>query len=173
MGLVGAAQMSKSSPVRSSSPDTRSQHTADYCASKAALVSLHESLRYELDKRYLTPKIRTTLVLPGHTHTSLFSHTKLPKTAFHRFAAPSLHPHQLAKAVIAAIDQQESRTIYLPFYTNFARLVAALPSFGRDYFQWVSCLYLQFAPAIPLTYALALRSGLCHGWFCQSHGSST
>jgi hypothetical protein len=28
--------------------------TADYCASKAAIIALHESLRYELDKRHGT-----------------------------------------------------------------------------------------------------------------------
>lgn len=28
-------------------------YSADYSASKAALVNLHESLRYELDKRYV------------------------------------------------------------------------------------------------------------------------
>jgi len=120
IGLVGAAQLT------------------DYCASKAALVSLHESLRYELDKRYKAPKIRTTLVLPGHIYTPLFSRINLPKSAFYRFTAPSVHPHQLAKAVIAAIDEQESRTIYMPFYTNFARLVGTLPSFARDFFQWLS-----------------------------------
>lgn len=27
---------------------------ADYCASKAAVVTLHESLRYELDHKYVS-----------------------------------------------------------------------------------------------------------------------
>lgn len=120
MGLVGSAQIS------------------DYAASKAALVNLHESLRYELDKRYKTPKIRTTLVLPGHTMTPLFSRMSLPTAAWFKFLAPSLPPHTIAKAIIAALDEQESRTIYLPFFTNFVRLVEILPSFGRDFFQWLS-----------------------------------
>ncbi|TDL29814.1 retinal short-chain dehydrogenase/reductase [Rickenella mellea] len=120
MGLVGAAQLT------------------DYAASKAALVSLNDSLRYELDKRYNAPKIRTTLLLPGYIMTPLFSRVTLPSSWFHRFFAPALQPVAVAKAVIAALDEQESRTIFLPFYTNFVRWTALLPSYLRDYFQWLS-----------------------------------
>jgi len=121
MGLVGSAQMT------------------DYSASKAALVNLHESLRYELDKRHHAPGIRTTLVLPGHVLTPLFSHMpNLPQAWWYKFLAPSVPPYTVAKAVIAALDMQESRTIYLPFYTYVARWVWCLPSFGRDFFQWLS-----------------------------------
>jgi len=120
MGLVGSAQIS------------------DYAASKAALVNLHESLRYELDKRYKTPKIRTTLVLAGHTMTPLFSRMSFPTAEWFKFLVPSLPPHAVAKAIIAALDEQESRTIYLPFFTHFVRWVGILPSYGRDFFQWLS-----------------------------------
>ena len=47
LGLVGAAQMSE----RASRTATPSSYPADYCASKAALVSLHSTLRFELDSR--------------------------------------------------------------------------------------------------------------------------
>jgi len=49
LGLVGAAQMSTLPE-----PDVASEAktvSADYCASKAALVNLHQSLRFELDSR--------------------------------------------------------------------------------------------------------------------------
>ncbi|KZP20196.1 retinal short-chain dehydrogenase/reductase [Athelia psychrophila] len=114
MGLAGCAQMT------------------DYCASKAALVSLHESLRYELDKRYEAPKIRTTLVVPGHILTPLFSRITLPRNAFFKFFFPSVAPVTIVKAVIAALDEQHSRTIYLPFYAHFTGLLALMPSFIRD-----------------------------------------
>jgi len=120
MGLVGAVQMS------------------DYCASKAALLGLHESLRYELDHLYNTPAVRTTLLCPGHIMTPLFSTAKFPKAWWYNFFAPTLAPHDVVKAIIAAIDEQESRTIFMPFYTNFVRLTGIMPSWARDFCQWIS-----------------------------------
>jgi NAD(P)-dependent dehydrogenase (short-subunit alcohol dehydrogenase family) len=120
MGMVGAAQMS------------------DYCATKAALINLHESLRYELDKCYKTPYIRTTLVTPGHVITPLFSRANLQTSSWFKFAAPQLAPHFVVKAIIAALDEQESREISMPFYTNFVPLIRLLPSWSRDFFQWLS-----------------------------------
>ncbi|KAF4575144.1 hypothetical protein EYR36_006500 [Pleurotus pulmonarius] len=120
MGLVGSAQMT------------------DYCASKAALVLLNESLRYELDKRYKCPQIRTTLITPGHVLTPLFSTTKLPTWPLFKFLAPSLHPVTVVKSIIAAMDEQHSQTLMMPFYTQFAPYMPILPSFLRDLFQWLS-----------------------------------
>ena len=113
---------------------------ADYGASKAALVSLHESLRYELDHVHHTPAIRTTLVMAGHILTPLFSTIRLPQNWWYKFLVPSLPPVTVAKAVIAALDEQHSRTIYLPFYANFVPLLPLLPSFLRDLSQWVSLM---------------------------------
>ncbi|KAG8955569.1 hypothetical protein FRC04_007560 [Tulasnella sp. 424] len=125
MGLVGAAQV------------------ADYSASKAAVVTLHESLRYELDHKHNTPNIRTTLVLPGYTNTAMFSrssyHKILRRSFIHRFFVPPVQPQDIVKGIISAIDAQESRDIILPFYGNFVRpLTAILPSWGRDFLQWAS-----------------------------------
>ncbi|KAB5590520.1 Short-chain dehydrogenase/reductase family protein [Ceratobasidium theobromae] len=120
MGLAGAAQMT------------------DYCASKAALLGLHESLRYELDHVYNAPAVRTTLLCPGHVMTPLFSTVKFPSSWWYRFFAPSLAPHDVVKAMIAAMDEQESRTIFMPFYTHFVRLTGILPSWARDFCQWIS-----------------------------------
>jgi NAD(P)-dependent dehydrogenase (short-subunit alcohol dehydrogenase family) len=120
MGRVGSAQMT------------------DYCASKAASASLNESLRYELDQRYNCPKIRTTLVLPGHTLTPLFATVQLPSSKFFKFFAPSLAPITVVKAIIQALDEQHSRTICLPIFTQLVPFVQLLPSFARDLFQWAS-----------------------------------
>lgn len=76
--------------------------------------------------------------MAGHTLTPMFSVMNLPTTWFHRFFTPSVPPYAVAKAVIAAIDDQESRDIYLPFYTNFVKWVTILPSYLRDLFQCVS-----------------------------------
>ncbi|KZT06430.1 retinal short-chain dehydrogenase reductase [Laetiporus sulphureus 93-53] len=110
----------------------------DYNASKAALISLHESLRYELDHKYKTPGIRTTLVMPGHVLTPLFSKVRLPTAWWYRFLVPSLPPVAVAKAVIAALDDQHSQEILMPFYANFVPYLTLCPSFVRDFGQWLS-----------------------------------
>lgn len=110
----------------------------DYNASKAALISLHESLRYELDHQHKAPGVRTTLVVAGHVLTRMFSTVRLSQNWLYRFFVPSLPPVALAKAVIAALDEQHSQTIYLPFYANFVPFLPLLPSFLRDFAQWIS-----------------------------------
>jgi short-subunit dehydrogenase len=119
-GLIGACQVS------------------DYSASKAALFSLHESLRYELDKRYNAPNVRTTLVVPGHINTPLFSQVSWPRSRLFRFLAPTLQPITVVKAVITALDETHSRTLFMPFYANFVALARLFPSFLRDLAQWLA-----------------------------------
>ena len=117
---------------------------SDYCASKAATISLHESLRFELDKHYKAPHVRTTLVCPGMVQTQMFSQAKnytvaspLPKKLV-GFLNPSLAPHAVVKAIIAAMDRQESRDITLPAFAQLAPLGRAVPYFVRDVVHWVS-----------------------------------
>jgi hypothetical protein len=57
---------------------------------------------------------------------------------FHKFFTPIVHPVSVVKAIIVALDEQHSMDIYTPFYTHFVPYVRILPSFGRDFFQWVS-----------------------------------
>jgi len=120
LGMTGVAQMT------------------DYCASKAAVIGLHESLRYELDKIYNCPQIRTTLVCPGHVQTVMFSTVTFPSFPFFKFLCPSVQPVAVVKRIIAALDDQHSQTILLPFYTNFIPYIRHLPSFLRDLVQWIS-----------------------------------
>ncbi|VDC06189.1 unnamed protein product [Peniophora sp. CBMAI 1063] len=110
--------------------------TSDYNASKAALISLNESLRYELDTRYNAPGVRTTLVCPGHVLTPMFNTIDLGRNWLCKFMMPALAPISVAKAVIAALDSQFSQDIYLPFYVNFAPYLPLVPSFMRDFIQW-------------------------------------
>ena len=110
---------------------------ADYNASKAALISLHESLRYELDHVYNAPDVRTTLVIAGHILTPLFSSVRHPKSFLYKFFFPSLLPVDVVKAIIAALDEQHSRVLYMPFYAHFVPLVHMFPSYLRHLAQWV------------------------------------
>ncbi|KZT29253.1 retinal short-chain dehydrogenase reductase [Neolentinus lepideus HHB14362 ss-1] len=129
MSQVGCAQMS------------------DYSASKSALQTLHASLRAELDTHYAAPSIRTSLLLLGHVHTPLFSTTRLPPPQsplarlpfLYHFLFPSLHPVDVAKAVIRALDEQHSVVVRLPWYVNFVGPAGELlPSFGWALCKWVT-----------------------------------
>jgi len=106
----------------------------DYGASKAALINLNRSLRSELDKRYKCPGIRTTLVCPGHIHTPLAS-TVVPSP---QFFFPTLHPIDVVKRVIQALDDTHSQLIYLPFYVHFMPYLQLLPDWFADFASWVS-----------------------------------
>lgn len=114
---------------------------ADYGASKAALINLHESLRYELDHVYKAPTVRTTLVIAGHILTPLFSAVRHPASWLYKFFFPSLPPVDVTKAIIAALDEQHSRVIYLPFYAHFVPYLHVFPSYLRDLAQWVSSIF--------------------------------
>jgi NAD(P)-dependent dehydrogenase (short-subunit alcohol dehydrogenase family) len=120
MGLTGVSAMS------------------DYCASKHALFGLHESLRAELDFKYKCPKIRTTLVTPGHILTPMFKTIKFPEYRMFSFLAPSVHPVTVVKQIVAALDEQYSQTVVLPFYVHFIPFANLLPSFVQDVCRWAT-----------------------------------
>ncbi|KAH0587852.1 hypothetical protein H2248_006607 [Termitomyces sp. 'cryptogamus'] len=110
----------------------------DYCASKAAAISLNESLRYELDIKYKCPRIRTTLVTPGHIMTPMFNTFSTPDTAFYKFLFPSVQPVALVKRIIAVLDEQDSQCIRIPFYVHLCPFLQHMPSFFRDLAQWLA-----------------------------------
>ena len=160
---------------------------ADYNASKAATISLHESLRYELDKRcvhrrpitnrhltlrasYHAPQIRTSLVIPGHIQTPLFSTIRLPSNRLFRFCFPSLEPISVVKAIIRVLDSQHSQTIYLPLFANFTPLLRLFPSFLRDFAQWVALFHTASYPS--LTYCVVYECRLRYGKLCQDNRPS-
>jgi len=118
MGYTGAVQMS------------------DYSASKAAVISLHDSLRNELDFKHKCLNIRTTLVTPGHILTPMFNTLTVPQTAWYRFIFPSVQPVTVVKRIIAALDEQHSQIIMVPLYTHLVPYFTHLPSFMRDHVQW-------------------------------------
>ncbi|WWC68968.1 uncharacterized protein I206_102904 [Kwoniella pini CBS 10737] len=124
MGIVGAAQMT------------------DYCASKAALISLNQSLRFELDNRYKIAQIKTTLLLPSFIQTNLFSKTIFPNSKLFNFFCPPIQPHIIVKKIIENLDQGTSEIIRLPFYTHFSRILGddlgIIPTWMRDFIQRIA-----------------------------------
>ncbi|CAI2161665.1 14029_t:CDS:2 [Funneliformis geosporum] len=101
---------------------------ADYCASKAALISFHESLRYELDTRYNAKKVRTTLLCPGEIDTGLFDGVEFPFP----FITPRLAPLDVVKPIITALDKNEGQIIFKPYFVYLMPLLRFLPSFIQD-----------------------------------------
>ncbi|CAB4382784.1 NAD(P)-binding protein [Rhizophagus irregularis] len=101
---------------------------ADYCASKAALISFHESLRYELDTRYDAKQVRTTLVCPGEIETGLFDGIKVSFP----FITPRLAPLDVVKLIVTALDKNEGHIITTPYYVYLMSLLRFLPSFIQD-----------------------------------------
>ncbi|KIK67783.1 hypothetical protein GYMLUDRAFT_92458 [Collybiopsis luxurians FD-317 M1] len=110
----------------------------DYCASKAALNSLHESLRFELDHVHKAPSVRTTLVCPGHILTPLFANMAYPKSALYQFFLPSIAPIEVVKRIIQVLDDQHSKIIKLSLYVHALPFRQHLPSYLKDFTQWLT-----------------------------------
>jgi hypothetical protein len=68
----------------------------------------------------------------------MFETITFPSSAIWNFFFPSVQPVAVVKRIIAALDEQHSQTILLPFLANFTPYVDHLPSFLRDFAQWVS-----------------------------------
>lgn len=110
---------------------------SDYCASKHALLGMHESLKYELKYRYNDPPVRLSLLLPAQVQTPLFASLS-PPTPLVSFLAPLVTPIDIAKAVIAALDTDQSREICLPVFVGVVWALRGLPSWARDGIVWIS-----------------------------------
>ncbi|CAG8536390.1 5523_t:CDS:2, partial [Dentiscutata heterogama] len=101
---------------------------ADYCASKAALIGFHETLRRELDSRYNAKNVRTTLVCPGKIKTGMFDGT----TVRFPFLTPSMAALEIVKPIITALDKNQGQDILMPYYVNGLALLRFLPQFVQD-----------------------------------------
>jgi short-subunit dehydrogenase len=99
--------------------------SADYTAAKAGLITLHASLRAELN--YSTDPaaqhIRTVLVTPGQLDTKLFSGLTTPSN----FLAPVVEPVELAKEIVRMVDSGYSGEVLTPLYTRWVPLLNGLP----------------------------------------------
>ena len=100
-------------------------------------LTLTTSDRYELDKMYHAPHVRTTLVLNGHTSTQLFKDFKVTH-GLARFMGPLISPESLAERMVDALEAQESRFVCWPVLQNQLSFgLKAMPSYMRDLMQWL------------------------------------
>jgi NAD(P)-dependent dehydrogenase (short-subunit alcohol dehydrogenase family) len=103
IGHLGAAQLS------------------DYAAAKAGISALHRSLTAEL--RETNPEIRTVLITPGQISTPLFYGVQTPNSFF----APVVEPVEVAKEIVAAIDNGKGATLGMPLYARWIDWYSVLP----------------------------------------------
>jgi NAD(P)-dependent dehydrogenase (short-subunit alcohol dehydrogenase family) len=97
-------------------------HLTDYAAAKAGISALHRSLAAELRESH--PQIRTVLVTPGQLSTPLFYGVQTPN----RFLAPVVEPVDVAKEVIAAIDNGRNASLAMPLYARWINWYTVLPA---------------------------------------------
>lgn len=95
-----------------------------YTASKAALLSFHQSLAAELSVTGWSQDIKTILVAPGQLDTPMFKGMRTPSN----FLAPVVAPVELAKEVVRMVDSGWSGEVNLPLYTRTTALIPALPA---------------------------------------------
>ena len=93
-----------------------------YAATKAALISYHESWTYELLSENVM-NVRTLLVLPGQMDTQMFQGFEPPR----QFFAPVVKAPKLAKEIVACCIQGKRGEICKPFYVNFLRMFKCFP----------------------------------------------
>jgi len=102
--------------------------------------------------RYKTPLIRTTLVLPALIKTHLFADARFPTSRLFNFLAPAMLPQTVVASIIAALEDDQSRVIRLPWYSNLARImgdgVGIMPTWLRASLQWVSSNKAEFVRAL-------------------------
>ncbi|SMN21958.1 similar to Saccharomyces cerevisiae YLR426W TDA5 Putative protein of unknown function [Maudiozyma saulgeensis] len=112
---------------------------AAYAASKAALISFHQSYEQEL-RVSKVDNIRMLLVLPGQLNTKMFGGFEPPM----QFWAPTINVETLAKAIISKCEVGERGTIQQPFYANFAHILMSLPYviqvWAREFAKIDDCL---------------------------------
>jgi hypothetical protein len=102
-------------------------------------------------------------VCPGHIHTALFATLNAPS----QFFFPTLHPIEVVKRVIKALDETHSQTIYLPFYAHFMPALQLLPDFVADFSSWVRVFASLSYALRGLHLCVAVERGLCHEGLCQ------
>lgn len=97
-----------------------------YAASKAALMAFHNSYTTELNTKGIS-NIRTLLVLSGQLNTDMFGGFEPPR----QFFAPVVNKQTLAKKIIDCSAIGQRGELCIPFYSNFAYLLMALPILPR------------------------------------------
>jgi NAD(P)-dependent dehydrogenase (short-subunit alcohol dehydrogenase family) len=107
----------------------------DYTASKAAVLSIHQTLLHELRKAG-DQKVKSLLVETGQLDTPLFASTSLPFYA--RFFGPLLEAKDVAKEIVRTIEGGRGGVIRMPFYAKCMPFYGVLPGTLQLAVRWFS-----------------------------------
>ncbi|KAF1844675.1 dehydrogenase/reductase SDR family member 8 precursor [Cucurbitaria berberidis CBS 394.84] len=103
---------------------------ADYGATKAAILSFHESLSQELKHHYAAPNVLTTSIHPGWVRTPLLA--PMEQELKQRGAA-IIEPKDVADAVVASVERCAGGHVFLPASLGgTTALLRGLPSWVQE-----------------------------------------
>jgi all-trans-retinol dehydrogenase (NAD+) len=101
----------------------------DYNATKAAVLSFHESLNQELRLHYNSPNVLTTSIHPHWVRTPLLTPLQ---DELQKGGEPILEPAVVADAVVESVMSCSGRQVMLPSSSSRASLVRALPNWVQE-----------------------------------------
>nr|POE65987.1 dehydrogenase red2 [Quercus suber] len=101
----------------------------DYASSKAAALAFHEGLTAELKTRFNAPKVRTIVVNPGYTRTSLFEGYN---NSANSFLMPTMTPETVAETIVKKVLSGTGGSIYLPGFGVVTTWLRALPHWMQN-----------------------------------------
>ncbi|KAH7117949.1 dehydrogenase/reductase SDR family member 8 precursor [Dendryphion nanum] len=99
---------------------------ADYCSTKAGVLSFHEALNQELKYHYKAPNVLTTSVHPNWVRTPLI------KPFEKGIKGPIINPQQVADAIVAQIVKVEGGQLFLPRTAKLASWYRGAPNWVQE-----------------------------------------
>ncbi|KDN65192.1 putative short chain dehydrogenase [Colletotrichum sublineola] len=97
---------------------------ADYAATKAGLIALHEALQLELKYVNRAPKVRLTLGIFGFIKTPLFRSERTGQSAF---LFPLLESDAVARCFVDTLYSGFGKTIYMPGIMRYVAMLRGGP----------------------------------------------
>ena len=100
-------------------------HMVDYCATKAALLALHEGLSQELKYIYNCPQVKTSILHPTYAKTPL---VRAWESELRRNGVEIINPQAIADAIIKQIIGGKAGQIFLPGRLSPSAAIRGLPT---------------------------------------------
>ncbi|CAK7233355.1 putative secondary metabolism biosynthetic enzyme [Sporothrix bragantina] len=129
---------------------------ADYAATKAGLIAMHEALQLEIEHTHNAPKVRQTLAILSFTLTPLFK----GETRQSAFLFPLLHVESVSEAIVEALYSGYGKTIYMP---GIMRYVSSL----RGGPEWVQRIIRQGTEKLGVDFKGRQKIDAKTGKLCQ------